>query len=89
MDMKLRKMIEDLKIETDYIDDDFVDEIEIFLIPLRKELEKHQDILNEIVEYDKKIINSYESIQDKYLKMILTPIYKMAKENVEAHLKVA
>jgi hypothetical protein len=81
-------MIDDLKIEVDYIDDDFVDEIEIFLIPLREELEKYPEVLDEIVDCDEKIVNSYGKINDKYLREVLTPIYQMAKKNVEAHLEV-
>ena len=89
MDMKLQEMIEKLKIETDYIDDNFADEIEIFLIPLRKELEKYPHAKGAIVECDKKIVQSYSKIKDKYLKEILTPIYILAKQNIEAHQDAA
>ena len=89
MDMKLKKMIEELEIESDYIDENFVDEIEIFLIPLRKEIEKYPEALGKILEIDKKIIQAYKKINDKYLKEILTPIYKLALKNVKRDKKVA
>ena len=48
--------------------------------------EKYPNALDYIIEADKRLIKGYESLKDdSYLKEILTPIYHLAKKNVEAH----
>ncbi len=89
MQEKIEKFVEKYLFEVNYLDESFEDEIEDLLVPLRKKIQNYPQALDEIVEADEKLIKGYEKLpQNSYLKMILTPIYEMAKKNVEAHLEV-
>jgi len=89
MQEKIEKFVEKYLFEVNYLDESFEDEIEDLLVPLRKKIQNYPQALDEIVEADEKLIKGYEKLpQNSYLKMILTPIYEMAKKNIEAHLEV-
>ena len=70
---------------------DFEEEEQYFFedvaIPIRLIIEDdYPDALDYIIEADKRLIRGYEGLKDdSYLKEILTPIYHLAKKNVEAH----
>ena len=88
MQEKVKNFIQKYQFEVDYVDESFEDEIEDLVIPLRKYLQNYPEALDEIVEADEKLIDGYEKLKDgSYLKEILTPIYELAKKNVEAHLE--
>ena len=90
MQEKIKNFIQKYQFEVDYIEEIFEDEIEDLVIPLREYLQKYPQALDEIVEADKKLIKGYDSLKDgSYLKEILTPIYELAKKNVEAHKEAA
>jgi hypothetical protein len=88
MEEKIKKFVDKYVFEVNYIDESFDDEIEDFMIPLRKKLQNYPEALDEIVGADEKLIKEYEKLsKDSYLKEILAPVYCLAKKNVEAHLK--
>jgi hypothetical protein len=65
-------------------------EYEDVIIPFRLYLEDYPEALDEIVGADERLIKGYEKLKEgSYLKEILTPIYKLAKKNVEEHLEIA
>jgi len=89
MQEKIKNFIQKYQFEVDYIEESFEDEIEDLVIPLREHLQKYPQALDEIVEADEKLIKGYERLKNgSYLKKFLTPIYQLAKKNVEAHLEV-
>ena len=89
---KVKDLIEEYKVDIEFSDfsEEESYEYEDLIIPLREIIEEdYPEALGEIVEADEKLIKGYEKLpQNSYLKMILTPIYQMAKKNVEAHLEV-
>jgi len=88
MQEKIKNFIQKYQFEVDYIEESFEDEIEDLVIPLREHLQKYPQALDEIVEADEKLIKGYERLKNgSYLKKILTPIYQLAKKNVETHLE--
>jgi hypothetical protein len=92
MNKKIKAMVKEynLDMEFTYFGEEESYEYEDVIIPIRLYLEDYPEALDEIVEADKKLVKGYEKLKDgSYLKKILTPIYKLAKKNVEAHLEVA
>jgi len=90
MDEKIKAMVDEynLDIEYTYFGEEESYEYEDVIIPIREYLQNFPEALDEIVEADEKLIRGYESLKDgSYLKEILTPIYQLAKKNVEAHLE--
>ncbi len=91
MNEKIKAMVDEYIVDIKY--SDFDEEESYFFedvpIPIREHLQNYPEALDEIVEADEKLIKGYEKLpNDSYLKEILTPIYEMAKKNVEAHLEV-
>jgi len=84
----LSKKLKQYSIEVDFIEEDFEDEIELVLIPLRKELQKDENYLDLIIEDDKKLVSKYKNLNLE-VKKIIQPIYELALLNINSHQKVA
>ena len=77
-----------LDIEYSYFKEEESYEYEDVIILIRLIIEEdYPQALDKIVKADKKLIKGYEKLPNRsYLKEILTPIYKLAKKNVEMTL---
>ncbi len=87
MKKEYEQLIKTYNVELEYADfseaDSYV--FEDLTIPIRLELQKYPDALDEIVESDKKLVEGYEKLPNGYFKDILTPIYKLALQNLKKH----